>query len=491
MRPYSCLAGYPIVTTNQSSANAHPSATRTRRSWALAFLASAQFLVVLDASIVNIALPNLGRDMAIGQNLLTWVVTSYVLAFGGLLLLGGRLADRYGHRRIFLMGVTGFMLASLLAALSPNIAILLAARALQGVSAALLAPAALALLMQLFPVGQGRTEAISIWGGVAGLGGVTGAILGGFLTTNLGWAAIFFINIPICLSVLLAVPFLVDKDTNLHAEQLDLPGALAITASTVSMVAAFSFALETGFLGIPTLVCALAGIVLLAIFIVIEKNTPHPLVALSIFSHRNVTIGNIVMLIVGGVTLGFFFILSLQMQMVFGLSAMATGALQLPLTLALLLTASALPALGTRLDTRYIQLISMLLMAIGLFWLSRAPVDANVMFAILCPLVVIGIGLGGAFISTTEMAVHGIAPQDSGLVSGLINTSQQIGGAFVLAIVVTLATMQTFALQGQGASDVLSLHSGYAAAYACLSALCLLAAAISSFGLRKSHPNRG
>lgn len=467
--------------------SATPAARNGRRYLALAFLAAAQFLVVLDASIVNIAMPSIGQDIAAGQGVLTWVVTSYVLAFGGLLMLGGRLGDRFGHRLVFMLGVAGFMLASIMAALSSGIAILLFARALQGVSAALLAPAALALLMKLFPVEDGRAQAISVWGGVAGVGGVTGAMLGGFLTTTFGWAAIFYINVPICMAVISAVPFLIERDVDLHSEHLDMPGAMTITASMVLLVAAFSAALELGFTAWPTLGCALLGFVLLLAFLRIEHASPFPLVPLSIFAHRNVTLGNLVMLVVGGATLGFFYVLSLQMQLVFHLSAFATGAMQLPLTLALLVATAAMPAINARLGTPLILAIAMTFMAGGFFWLSFAPSDANLFLSVIGPLVLIGVGLGGAFTCATAMAVEGISPGESGLVSGLINTSQQIGGALVLAITVTLATSVTAAQQLNSSDDRLALHAGYAAAYGCLAILCLLAATIACLGMRKAR----
>lgn len=464
-----------------------PNHYRARRHLALGFLAAAQFLVVLDASIVNIAMPTIGQDMDVGQGVLTWVVTSYVLAFGGLLMLGGRLGDRYGHRKMFMLGVAGFMLASVMAALSPAIPVLLVARALQGVSAALLAPAALAVLMKLFPAGDGRTQAISVWGGVAGIGGVTGAILGGFLTTTFGWTAIFYINVPICLAVLAAVPLLVAPDVDLHPGPLDIKGAATITAAMVLLVAGFTFVLEIGLTAWPTLASVALGLGLMAVFGWIEQASDHPLVPLSIFRHRSVTIANVVMLVVGGVTLAFFYILSLQMQLVYGLSALATGAMQLPLTIALLVTTTAMPSINARLGARLAQPMAMGIMACGFAWLSLAVPDGNLLLSVVGPMVLIGIGLGGAFTSTTELAVEGISPDKSGLVSGLINTSQQIGGALGLAIAVTLATSLTAALRLESMDERLALHAGYGAAYACLAAFCLCAALLAFVSAQRAR----
>ncbi|WP_332687764.1 MFS transporter, partial [Devosia sp.] len=297
-------------------------ARRTSRWLALTVLALAQFLVVLDASIVNIALPRLGQGLGLDPSLLSWVITAYVLPFGGLLLLGGRLADRIGHRTIFLVGTAGFIAASLAAGLSPNGGVLLAARAVQGASAALLAPGALSLLMQLFPTGQGRDKALGIWGAVAGLGSVAGVLLGGVLTAQFGWASIFFINVPVGLVVLAAIPSLLSRDVAQSQARLDLWGAITITLGVVALVAAFSMVLEVGFLSPVTLGLGAAGVVLLGLFTVIELRSRDPLVSFAIFANRAVTLGNLVVLLIGGAVVGLFFVLSLHMQNVLGYDAM-------------------------------------------------------------------------------------------------------------------------------------------------------------------------
>lgn len=448
--------------------------TRSNQRWlALTILALAQFLVVLDASIVNIALPSLGAGLGLDHNLLTWVITAYVLPFGGLLLLGGRLADRYGHRNVFLTGVFGFIAASLLAGFSPNGGVLLAARAVQGASAALLAPAALALLMQLFPANEGRAKALGIWGAVAGLGSAAGVLLGGVLTARFGWSAIFFINVPVGLLVLLTIPALIGKDMVGTRAPLDLAGAVTVTAAIVSLVAALSLVLEVG-IGAPlTLGLAVAGLVLTALFVFIEKRTHSPLLDFAIFSNRAVTTGNLAMLLVGGVTVGLFFILSLQMQNVFGYDAMTAGISQLPLALALIVTAGILPPVIAQFGSGKVLAASLVVLALGLIWLGFAPVGANFLAHLLGPSIVIGVGLGGAFIGGTELAVQGVDEADSGLASGLVNTSQQIGGALGLALLFTLATMRSNALASTDA--VSALAGGYSVAYFGAAALSLLA----------------
>lgn len=459
---------------------------RSRNRWlALTFLALAQFLVVLDASIVNIALPSLGAGLGLDHNLLTWVITAYVLPFGGLLMLGGRLADRYGHRRIFLVGVFGFIAASLAAGLSVNGAMLLAARAVQGASAALLAPAALALLMQLFPADDGRAKALGIWGAVAGLGSVAGVLLGGVLTASIGWSAIFFINVPVGLLVLVAIPALLNRDVVTSRARLDLPGAITITLGVVALVAAFSMVLEVGFLSPITLGLAATGLVLLGLFTLIELRSAQPLVSFSIFANRAVTLGNLTVLLIGGAVVGLFFVLSLHMQNVLGYDAMLTGITQVPLALALIAAAGVLPPVMAKLGSARTLTVSLLILAAGLVWLALAPVGADFVLHLLGPTIIIGAALGGAFIAGTELAVQEVSEADSGLASGLVNTSQQIGGAIGLAVLFTLATTLSNGLGAAGADAVTALAGGYSAAYLGAAGLALLAALIAAFATRK------
>lgn len=459
---------------------------RSRNRWlALTILALAQFLVVLDASIVNIALPSLGAGLGLDHNLLTWVITAYVLPFGGLLMLGGRLADRYGHRSIFLAGVLGFIAASLAAGLSVNGPMLLTARAVQGASAALLAPAALALLMQLFPASDGRAKALGIWGAVAGLGSVAGVLLGGVLTASVGWPAIFFINVPVGLVVLTVIPALLSRDVVSSRARLDLPGAITITLGIVALVAAFSIVLEVGFLSPVTLGLAAAGLILLGLFTVIELRSQEPLVSFSIFANRAVTLGNLTVLLIGGAVVGLFFVLSLHMQNVLGYDAMLTGLTQVPLALALIVAAGALPPVLAKVGSAPTLAVSLVGLAIGLVWLAQAPVQADFVLHLLGPTIVIGAALGGAFIAGTELAVQGVGEADSGLASGLVNTSQQIGGALGLALLFTLATTLSNSVAAGGADAVSALAAGYSAAYLGAAGLALLGALIAVLAARR------
>jgi EmrB/QacA subfamily drug resistance transporter len=437
-----------------------PTPRSSRRWLALSILALAQFLVVLDASIVNIALPVIGRQLSMDTTALAWVITAYVLAFGGLLLLGGRLADRYGHRRVFLIGAAGFVAASALAGLSASSEMLLAARALQGAFAALLAPAALALLTHLFPAPADRTKALGVWGGVAGIGSAAGVLLGGVLTAALGWQAVFFVNVPIGAIVLIAIPLLITRDVPAAKGKLDAPGAVTITGALVAAVGAFSAIEQVGFVHPLTLGLAGLAIALGIAFVIIERRTAEPLVPLEVFRNRNLTVGNIVMLLVGAAMVALFFALSVFMQSVLGYDALTTGLTQLPLAGALVIVAGIAPQAIGRIGAKGTLIASLLVLAAGLAWLSLAPADAVFVTQLLGPTVLIGIGMGAAFVTTTQLSVDHVDGGEAGLAGGLVNTSQQIGGALGLAVLATVATLRTDTLLEAGAAVPDALTGG-------------------------------
>ena len=456
-----------------------PVAPRSSRRWlALGVLALAQFLVVLDASIVNIALPVLGQQLGMDTAALAWVITAYVLAFGGLLLLGGRLADRYGHRRVFLVGTAGFVAASALAGLSLSAEMLLASRALQGASAALLAPAALALLTHLFPDAKERTTALGVWGGVAGIGSAAGVLLGGVLTAALGWQAVFFVNVPVGAIVLIAIPLLITRDGARTPGRLDAAGAVTVTAALVALVGGFSAVEQLGFLHPLSLVLFAGSLVLGAAFLVIERRAAEPLVPLSVFRNRSLALGNVVMLLAGAAMVALFFALSVYMQAVLGYDALATGLTQLPLAGALVLVAGVVPTLIGRLGVRPVLFGSLLVLAGGLVWLAAAPSDAEFVAQLLGPTLLIGIGLGGAFVATTQLAVDGVEGGEAGLAGGLINTSQQIGGAVGLAVLGTIAGLRTASLEAAGATTADALTGGFAWLFLGAAALAVLGAGV-------------
>ncbi|XOK62190.1 MFS transporter [Paenibacillus elgii] len=448
------------------------------RWWALVALAMAQFLVVLDASIVNIALPAIGSELHLGTNMLGWVITAYVLPFGGLLLLGGRLSDRFGHRRLFNVGVAGFSIASTAAGLSASGEWLLIARAIQGTSAALLAPAALALLTKMFIDPQDRAKALGIWGAVAGIGSAAGVLLGGVLTSSLGWSSVFYVNVPVGVLIIATAPFLISKDALSERTGLDMSGAAAVTTGITSLVAALSGTERVGWFSTQTLILAGLAFILLASFIFLEKRAANPLMPLSIFCNRWVTGGNLAMFLIGGSTTALFFALSVYMQQVLHYDAMKAGLTQLPMAVALVTIAGVVPAVVKAFGTRRPLAASLLLLAAGLIWLSFAPSDAAFATHLLGPTMLIGIGLGGAFVSGTEVAVHGVADDEAGLASGLVNTSQQIGGAIGIAVLTALSSARTNSLLEQGAAQPQALTSGFASVFLGAAALAVMGAIV-------------
>ncbi len=455
------------------------------RWWALIILALAQFLVFLDSSIVNIALPSLGKDLHLDTTTLSWVITANVVPFGGLLLLGGRLADRFGHRRIFMVGVIGFIIASASAGLAASTGWLLVSRAIQGTSAAFLAPAALALLTLLFTQPKERAKALGIWGTVAGLGSVAGVLLGGILTSLFGWSAVFFINVPVGVLVAVVIPILVTKDPETKNMKTDWAGAVTVTTGLMAIVSALSVAKQAGF---PiTLALAAIGIALLVSFVLIEKRSTDPLVPLSIFRKASVTSGNLAMLLIGGATVGLFFALSVYMQKVLQYDALTTGLAQLPLAGSLVIVAGIVPVAIHRLGTKWTLVLSLVVLAIGLIWLSLAPSNASFITDLLGSTILVGGGLGGAFVSSTELAVSGVTKSDEGLASGLVNTSQQIGGAVGIAILASIAAIRTDFLASAGGSPSQALTGGFSWVFIGAALFAIVGALLVIVIQRKDH----
>jgi EmrB/QacA subfamily drug resistance transporter len=456
-----------------------PTARSTHRWWALSVLALAQFLVVLDASIVNIALPSIGNALSLDTAALAWVVTAYVLPFGGLLLLGGRLADRFGHRRLFLIGVAGFAVASLLAGLSVGGGMLLAARAVQGAFAALLAPASLALLTQLFPDSAARGKALGVWGAVAGIGSAAGVLLGGVLTAAYGWPAVFFVNVPVGILVLVALPLLVSRDRRTPSERMDAAGAATATLGLAAAVAALSEGGTLGWASPVVLTLSAAAVALLTMFVLVERRSAHPLLPFAFFRNRDALAGNVVMLLVGGSTVALFFALSVYLQEVLHLDALSAGLSQLPLALALVGIAGVVPAIVSKAGLRPTLTGALVVLASGVVWFALAAGSGFVAGFIL-PSIVIGLGLGAAFVTATQLAVRGVAEAESGLAGGLVSTSQQIGGALGLAVLGGVAAAQTSALLAGGSGVAAATAGGFLLLFLGVAALALLAAAVTA-----------
>jgi EmrB/QacA subfamily drug resistance transporter len=415
-------------------------AARDKRWIALALLCVAQFVVVLDASIVNVALPTIGEALDFSESNLPWVVNAYVLTFGGFLLLGGRLADLLGRRRVFMFGLVLFAIASLAGGLASNSGQLIAARAVQGLGAAILSPAALSIVATTFRDGAERNKALGIWGAVAGSGGAAGVLLGGVLTETLGWEWVLWVNVPIGIVAALIAPSLI-AETRAEDEvrHFDVAGATTITLSLSALVFGLLDAESAGWGSAQTIATLVASAVLLAAFVAIERRSRAPLVPFSIFRVRTITGANVVGTLVGASLFSMFFFISLYMQQVLGYSPIKAGLSYLPLAVSIILSAGIASQLVTKIGFKPILATGMALIAAGLVWFSQISVDGTFLADILGPSLLAAVGLGFAFVPVTIAAVSGIEDREQGLASGLINTSQQVGGALGLAILAAVA----------------------------------------------------
>ena len=449
-------------------------ADRYPRRWAaLAVLAVAQFMVVLDSSIVNIALPGIGTGLHMSASALSWVITAYVLTFGGLLMLGGRIADLRGRRATFLAGLAGFAAASGVAALATSAGMLITARAVQGSAAALMSPAALSLVTTLF-TGSERHKALGVWGAVAGTGGAAGVLLGGVLTGAFGWPSIFFVNLPVAVVVAIGALRYVPGGGRTDG-RVDLPGAVSLTAGLAAIVYGVSQGNAKGWTSPAVLAALTGGAVLLVSFAAIQRVVSQPLVPLRIFRLRTVTSANLVMLIVGSATVGLFFFLSLYMQQILHYTPLKAGVTQLPLAVSIIVAASVAPKLSARLGIRTVLVTGLLLLAAGLAWLSKAPVSGTFAGAILGPALLVGSGLGLAFVAVNVVAAAKVPAADAGLAGGLINTSQQIGGAVGLAVLSAVATSRTGT-----STTATAINHGFQAAFTAGAAIAIVAALLAA-----------
>ena len=457
----------------------------SNRYLALVFLSLAQFIVVLDSSIVNIALPSIGNDLLLHTDTLSWIIVAFVVPLGGMLLLGGRLADRFGHRRIFMVGAVGIMLGSAISGLSTSIEMLLVARAIQGVSAAFLSPAALALVTMLFTEPKERAKALGIWGIVAGIGSGAGVLLGGVLISMFGWSSVFFINVPIALLIIVFIPILIIKDTKTKNMKTDVLGGVTVTAGLLALITAFSAGDKVEMM--TMLILILIGIVLLTAFVFIEKRAKDPLVPFSIFRNASVAKGNIAMLLLGGAAIGLFFGLSVYMQNVLEYDALTTGLAQLPLVIALIIGAGMVPVVMEQIGIERTLIFSLLLFAFGLIWQSFAPSNASFMVHLLGPTLVVGVGVGASLVASTTLAVDGVAQREKGLAGGLVNSSQQVGGALGITILIILSSIRTDSLVTQGDSMADALTGGFSWVFIGAAVFAIIGALLVIITQRKAH----
>jgi EmrB/QacA subfamily drug resistance transporter len=442
--------------------------TPRTKNLALLLLAMTQFVIVIDASIVNVALPSIGAHLHFSRDNLTWVVNAYTLTFGGFLLLGGRMADLLGRRRMFMLGLVVFSLASLAGGLAQSETWLIAARAVQGLGAAIVSPAALSIITTTFADGAERNRALGMWGAVAGAGGAAGVLLGGILTSGLSWRWVLFVNVPIGLLAAALAPRTLGESRREDAgNSFDIPGAVAVTGGLALLVYAVVDAVNVGWGATRTIVCLAAAVVLLIAFVAIELRQHDPLMPFAIFRLRTLRGANIVGLLIGMSLFSMFFFISLYLQDVLHYSPIRTGISYLPLAVGIIISAGLASQLVTRIGFKPTLVAGLLLVAGGLLWFSQVPGTGGSFAAyVLGPSLLAAFGFGLAFVPVTIAAVTATKPHEAGLASGLINTSQQIGGALGLAILATIANSHTQSLYHAGVhSTAVALTKGYDRAF--------------------------
>jgi EmrB/QacA subfamily drug resistance transporter len=459
---------------------------QSRTRWfALALLVGAQFMVVLDVAIVNVALPSIKTDLNFSQENLQWVVTAYTILFGGVLLLGGRLADILGRRRLFVTGLVIFTVSSLLDGLAWSEGSLIAFRSLQGLGAALLSPAALSILTTTFREGRERNLALGIWGAASGSGAAVGVLLGGALTSALNWSWIFFINVPAGIAVLALTPFVLkESKAELVHRHFDTAGAVSITGGLMLLVYGLTRAAQDGWGTASTIALLSASAALVIAFVVIEARSKAPLLPLGIFRLRTLTASNLSGLLLSASMFSQFFLLTLYMQQVLGYSAIQTGVAYVGLTLTVITFSGVAQAIVTRAGVRGVLTAGMTLSAIGLVLYARLPVDGHYFWDLFPAFIISGVGLALAFVPMSIGALTGVKADEAGVASGLLNTSQQVGGAIGVAVATTIATTATSHFvsdhPGVNALSGSALTHGFQIAFYALAAVALAGAVVAA-----------
>jgi EmrB/QacA subfamily drug resistance transporter len=459
-----------------------------RKQWALLVLCAGVLMMVLDTTIVNVALPSIRADLGFSETSLVWVVNAYMLTFGGCLLLGGRLGDLYGPRRLFLLGIALFTLASLACGVAGSQLLLVAARAAQGVGGAVASAVALSLIMSLFTEEAERAQAMGVYGFVCAGGGTIGLLLGGLLTASLDWRWIFLVNLPIGAAVLAAGRALLPERRGQARQRLDVAGAATITASLMLAVYAIVGGQAAGWTSARTLALLGSSAVLLGVFLAIEANVRAPLMPLALLRLRNVALANIVGVLWAGAMFAWFFISALYMQRVLGYGALEVGLAFLPANLIMGAFSLGLSArMVMRFGIRRPLAGGLALAALGLALFARAPVAGSFALDVLPGMVLLGVGAGMAFNPVLLAAMSDVKREDAGLASGVVNTAFMMGGALGLAILASLAAARSDALLASGASDAAALDAGYQLAFL-LGAVCAGVAACVGTLLRTDAP---
>jgi EmrB/QacA subfamily drug resistance transporter len=472
------MSAEPYATVVSLEQAPDASSLQSRRGVAILLLLSlVQFMDVLDASILNIALPSIKHDLGFSQQSLQWVIDGYILTYGGFLLLGGRAADLLGRRRMLIIGLVVFAGSSLAGGLAHSDSLLIAARFAQGIGAAMLSPAALSTLTSTFRNSRDRNTALGVWAAVSGLGGAAGVLFGGLLTEGPGWRWVLFINVPFsALAFIGAFALLTPERTRARLANIDAVGAVLVTGGMLLLVYSLVKAPDVGW-GAGRTIAGLAGAaVILAGFVVNELRVPNPIVPLSILRVKGIAAADATQMVALAGFLPMFFFLTLYMQMVLGYSPIQTGAAYLPLTGGFIIAAGISSQLFARIGTKPVVVFGTVVAAGGLYWLSRIPVDGSYVSDILPGLLIVSIGLGGVFTGLTTAANAGVDEDRAGLAAGLLNTGQQLGGALGLAILSALATAETRSILrgGRDSVDTAATH-GYQRAL--LAGACLVLAA--------------
>jgi EmrB/QacA subfamily drug resistance transporter len=458
----------------------------TQRKWlALALLLGVQFMVVLDIAIVNVALPSIQKDLGFSERNLQWVVSAYALLFGGLLLLGGRVADLLGRRRLFIGGLVVFTLASLASGLAWSEGVLIGARALQGFGAALITPAALSILTTTFTEGKERNAALGAWGAVGAFGAVAGVLLGGILTSALSWHWIFYVNVPVGVLGLGLAPFFLTESRDARAKSFDVPGAALVTSGLVTLVYAITQANNYGWGSLATIALFAGSLALLAAFIAWELRTAEPLMRFGIFRLRTVSGANVAGLVMGTAIFGMFLMLTLYMQQVLHYSAMKTGVGYLAVAGTAIVWSALAAQLVTRVGVKPVLVTGMTALSGGLLYFTQVSVGGTYLGDLLPGFLLISIGIGFSFVPISIAALAGVQPAEAGLASGLINTSQQIGGALGIAALTSIATSTTNTKIASGSTLPVALTDGFQSAFFGAAGVAIVGILVALFVVRR------
>ena len=447
----------------------------------LAVVAVAQFMIILDASVVNVALPTIKRDLGFSEQSLSWILNAYTLMFGGFLLLGGRLADRLGRRRLFIIGLGLFSAASFVCGVSQSQGMLLVARGVQGLGGAIVSPAALSIVLATFSEGAERNRALAVWGAISGAGGAVGLLLGGLLVQVLSWRWVFFINVPIGAVVLALAPRVIPESRSdaRQRDGYDIQGAATITLGTMALVYTLIEADGWGWGSAKTI----AGLAVAALLIVTAVGVEHrhrdPLVPLRIFTNRSLAAANATMLAVAGALFGMFFFCTLYLQQVLGKGPLATGIAFLPLSVAVIAASGVASRLVDRFAPKPVLTTGLLVTTAGFVLLTRISGHGDYVAHILPAMIVLGVGLGTTFVPVTIAATSGVATGDSGLASGLINSTQQVGGSLGLALFTSVATARTTSALHAGSALPAALTRGFTGSFAVGAGLCAIGLALA------------